>query len=251
MYAIIYSVVALVLYTVVLLVGFYRASKQNRYSVEVLMEVKNILEEIKGIIMEEENNMSKGKYKNSRSSEMVHREDVAKPMYWGGLTKGEEDKGLSLEHLITAEPTEENYETVINLLIKLLVETYKDYKFLLAKSSDETQQPHFLQVVSNWAENPEIHKSVFQQAVEYNLDMRELQRKFAERVAEGKVLDLGDVEVIIDDGTGQPATGVSQINSGLEGGEIAFIISFLKKENYEAWYANTFPQEESPNEPGA
>lgn len=250
MYVILYSVLAITIYTAILLLGFYKASKINKQSMQFMSELKSILEEIKEIIMEEDKNMlDKGKYKSPRSSEMVNINEVAKPLKEADFRKGE--KGLSLEHMITVEPTDENYETVIDLLVKLLRDTYKDYKFLLAKSSDETQQPHFLQVVSNWHENPEIHKEVFKKSIEYNLDMGTLQRKFAERVAAGDVLNLGDVTVITDDGTGQPPTGVSPINSGLEGGEIAFIISFIKSENFEEWRKNTFPEEGDSDERGA
>lgn len=242
MYVII-GTVAVAVYTAILALGLHIANKQSKQSMGVILELKGILEEIKGILIEEETKMEKGNYKSTRSSEMVNSNEVAKPK-----TGKEFNKGLTLEHLITVKPTEENYETVINLLIKLVKETYNDYKFLLAKSTDETQQPHFLQIVSNWSENPEVHKEVFKKSIEYNLDMRTLQKMFAEKVASGEVLDLGDVVVITDDGSGQPPTGVSPINSGLEGGEIAFIISFLKKENYDDWYANTFPKEETLNE---
>ena len=74
--------------------------------------------------------------------------------------------------------------------------------------------------------------------------MKTLQHKFAAKVAEGAVVNLGkDVVVITDDGTPQLPTGVSPINSGLEGGEISFIISFIKMENLEGWTENNMPKE--------
>jgi hypothetical protein len=32
------------------------------------------------------------------------------------------------------------------------------------------------------------------------------------------------------------------LQSGLEGAEITFIISFMKAENFDAWHKNTFPE---------
>lgn len=155
----------------------------------------------------------------------------------------------TLTGLLTKEPTEENYDEVVDILAELAERTYKDYKFLIAKSSDETQQGHFLQITHNYDEDPETHKKLFSKAMDYGVNQRELQQKFAERVANGDVLPLGDgVTVIINDGTGQLATGVSPINSGLENGEITFIVTFVQNKNYEKWAENNLPSEDESNE---
>lgn len=191
-------------------------------------------------------NTGKGNYRNVKASEFVPVDKVNDYILHGSI---ETKNKLTLTDLLTQEPKEEHYEEVLDLLIRLAKETYEDYKFLIAKSPDETQQSHFLQIVSNWNENPELHKRIFSKSFDYGLDMQELQKKFALLVKEGKVIPLGDdVVVITDDGTGQPPTGVSPINSGLEGGEIAFIISFIHKNNLEGWTKTHFPEPETEEE---
>ena len=156
---------------------------------------------------------------------------------------------LSLSDLLTRKPSDKEYQEVVELLAQLAKETYEEFKFLFAKSPDETDQPHFLQIISNSTEKPELHKLIFAKGLEYGLDMKELQKRFAQYVAENNVIELGeDVVVITDDGTNQPPTGVSPINNGLEGGEICFIVSFMKKENYPKWAEKTFKKEEKAHE---
>jgi hypothetical protein len=159
---------------------------------------------------------------------------------------------LSLTDLLTVKPTEANYEELVELLTELALSTYEDFKFFIAKSSDETKAAHFMQITSHYDDFAELHKLIFARAIEYGIDMRELQRRFAQAVADDKVIDLGEeVVVIIDDGTPQLATGVSPIQSGFEGSEITFIISFIKEENYDQWAKNNLPQppQEAPEEP--
>jgi len=152
---------------------------------------------------------------------------------------------LTLTSILTNKPTESDYTLLVDFLTELAQNRYKEYKFLFAKSTDETEQPNFLQIISNWSEDPSLHRTIFEYAINKNIDMKVLQQKFAEHVAQGQVIELGDnAIVIVDDNTGNPPTGVSPINSGLEGSEICFIISFIKEENYEAWKKNTFPQPE-------
>jgi hypothetical protein len=222
MYVIIYSVIASILYTIVIWVGVRGAAKESKKSIDHMLEVKEILEEIRDVLkLKEENGMKNDMYKT------------------------EEDNQLTLTDLLVTEPTEEDYDEIIDMLVELAQHTFTDYKFLIAKSSDETKDANFLQIVSNWAENPRLHRRIFQKSIEANIDRQVLTEKFAERVRQGKVVSLGDnAVVIVDDNTGNPPTGVSPINSGLEGGEIAFIISFVKKENFEDWTLNTFPEEE-------
>lgn len=152
---------------------------------------------------------------------------------------------LTLTDLVTRKPTEAEYDEIISLLTTLAKQTYEEYKFFIARSTDETKQPNFLQIVSHSSEAPELHKLIFAKAVNYGIDMQVLQGKFAQHIALNQVVDLGEgTVVILDDNSPSAPTGVSPINSGLEGGEIAFIISFIKSENYKEWHENTFPKEE-------
>lgn len=153
---------------------------------------------------------------------------------------------LTLTQLLTNEPTDEDYQTVIELLTDLFQKRYQDYKFLIAKSPDEVNdRPHLLQVQSNFEEDPYLHKLIFAKCMDANLDMQELSKRFADYAAKGHVVDLGeDAVIIIDDGTGLAATGVSPINSGLEDSAITYIFGFIKKSNWEAWHEKTFPKTE-------
>lgn len=243
--------IAAVVYTLIIVLGVVTAAKKSKKS-SVLYALHGFIEELKDKVHKEEI-MDKGNYKNTRNSEYTPKEGV---ISIDGLTShyyqpAVEDNGLSLSHLLNQKPTEENYNEIIELLIKLAKDTFNDYKFLIAKSKDEAKDSNFLQLVSHYSEAPELHREIFIKSVDYGVDMGELVKKFAARVEQGDVLPLGeDVVVITDDGSGQLSTGVSPINSGLEGGEIAFIVSFIKKENLEAFNAEHFPKEnpESPHE---
>lgn len=234
MYVIILSVTSLLLYTLVIAVGYYKSHKRPE-EINPVAAVKRVVSELK-INLQEDVKLDKGNYKNTRSSEM------GKPIEGGyeGFTNK-----LSLTDLIKTEPTDDNYDEVIDLLTELAQKTYKDYKFFIARSQNEVDEPHFVQIVSHPSEQPTLHKKIFSRSMNYNLDMKELQARFADHVAQNKVIDLGEgVVVITDDGTNQLPTGVSPINNGLEGAEIAFIITFVSEENFKGWFNNTFGETE-------
>lgn len=213
--ALAYIFLAWGVYTLILLLGVRSALKEKEDNEVYIKQIQSIVEEITLLIKnEEELNMNKEEN-----------------------TKVENE--LTLSDLLNQEPKEDDYDEIIDILTELAQKVYSEYKFLIAKSPNEKEQANFLQLVSNWAEEPETHKLVFSKAIDYNIDTPTLQKKFAEKVASGEVIDLGkDVVVITDDGTPQPPTGVSPINSGLEGGEIAFIISFIHKDNLDEWKKN-------------
>lgn len=204
--------------TVGIITGLYLSRKDTLRGLQSIKEIKYILDDILNTIKNmEEHNMTK---------ELITNE-------------------LTLTDLIEQKPTEENYEEVVGLLTDLAKRAYRDYKFLIAKSEDETKEANFLQIVSNWSEQPTLHKLIFSKSIDYGIDMQELQKKVATEIANNGLIELGDkVKVITDDGTGQLPTGVSPINSGLEGGEIAFIISFVHRDNYEMFMENAHPKKE-------
>src|SRR5690606_2694147 len=99
------------------------------------------------------------------------------------VTMGKEIKNtLTLSDLVSNKASEEQYEEIMDMLQQLVQETYADYKFLIAKSKDEAKDPNFLQIVSNWHDNPELHKKIFSKSIDYGIDMKELQNKFANRI---------------------------------------------------------------------
>jgi hypothetical protein len=186
-------------------------------------------------------------YKNGSASSMRHKSEFV-----GIVGPGEEKSSLaeraeevcsvSLTDLLTAQATKENYEEVLNLLTILARSAYAEFKYLIAKSHDESESPNFIQIESPFHEAEAIHKKLFELGITYGINHEKLTALFAERVAKGEVIPLGtDVTVIVDDGEGQPATGVSPINRGIEGGSILFNIAFIKTANYAAWHENAFP----------
>lgn len=152
---------------------------------------------------------------------------------------------LTLTDLITRKATEEQYTEVADLLIELFRKAYDEDSYFLAKSPDEHDQANFLQIVSHSSEQPELHKKIFNRGMHYGIEMPTLLKVFAKKVEQGELIGLGeDAVVILDDNTGNPPTGVSPINSGVQGGEISCIISFIKLSNYAGWHENHFPKED-------
>lgn len=208
-YVIIYSVIIITIYTLVITLGIYKAYKSSKQNYSYLIELKTIVEEIKNIIKEEPIAMTRNY---------------------------EEINIMSLSDLINRKPTDEEYEEILGLIVELIRDTYADYKFMIAKAEKPTDT-NFLQIESRFEEAPEMHEKIFRKAIDYGIEMRVLQEKFAERVAAGGVIDLGeDVVVITDDGEYSLPTGISPINSGVEGGVIRAIITFIHKDHYDEWY---------------
>jgi len=241
---ILYSTAGITLYSAIIFTGYRKSYKEHKKVIEFLKNLKEVLKEIKSVISKEEVAMEH--HKNTRSSEYL---EGVEPMFFGH--KKEFVNSLSLTDLLTKTATDEDYDKLIDMLTKLARETYAQYKFQIFKSPDETTTTNFIQIVSAASEAPELHKEIFATAMNCGIDYSELVQRFAAHVAAGNVIDIGDdVVVITNDGTHVAPTGVSQINSGLEGSDITFIISFINKENLEAFNAkNLKNQMEQPDTP--
>ncbi|AHJ87079.1 hypothetical protein JBP901_gp014 [Bacillus phage JBP901] len=236
----------IILYTLVLLLGYLKAIKRSREELEaeqnILILVNEIFEDLKNTIEKGEENMTEkqDKFVEEGTLEVDGRTTLYMP-----TVKPEIMNHMSLTDLVTNKAEDQHYDVVVELLTSLARKTYQDYKFFIAKSEDETKDYNFLQVVSKYEDDPYTHKLIFSKGVEHGLDNMELSRRFAEHAKNGNVLRLGDEVVILtEDGTGQSPTGVSPISNGLEGSEIAFIFGFIQKKNYDEWYKNTFPQKD-------
>ncbi|QIA28718.1 hypothetical protein [Phage f2b1] len=231
-------------YTLVLLLGLLVAYKKARKEATTVKSViENAIEDLKELLLEEEDSMA-------NEEKEITKVDVSEGIYGAVYFREDAEKQAtlaapSLTQLITANPTEEQYKEVTALLVGLAQRTYNKHKFYFAPTKDELEIPNMIQIRSHYKEEPLTHQEIFKKGVNYGLDMGKLLGYFAEEAAAGKVVDLGDnAYVITDDGTGNPPTGVSPINSGLEDGEITFLISFIKKDNYEEWHAKHFPPAE-------
>lgn len=234
------------LYTVILIIGYLKAMERVQEEAEteenIRILVKDIFDELKNTIERGEDSMTEKKDK--LVAEGMLTVDGQAALYMP-VVKPEIKNTLTLEQVVTREPTDDNYAEVIGLLTDLVRKTYRDFKFFVAKSDDETKDYNFLQVVSKYEDDPYAHKLIFSKGIEYGIDMAELSKRFAEYAEEGNVLPLGDnVVLLTNDGTGQSPTGVSPITNGLEGSEIAFIFGFIQEENYDEWHKNAFPQED-------
>ncbi|ARQ94966.1 hypothetical protein FLAPJACK_52 [Bacillus phage Flapjack] len=219
-------IVALFIYTLVVVFGFKKSIREHR-------EDNNYTASIKGAI----NVLNEMKDNLRRDNKMTE-------------VKTSTNK-LSLTDLVTREASITDYAEIISLLTQLAKNRFDNYQFTYFPAQDETREAHFMQIVSNWHDDPELHKEVFRKGIDYGANMKVLRNLFAEHVRAGHVVDLGaEVMVITDDGTGNPPTGVSSINTGLEGSEIAFIIAFVKKENYTEWCKNNFPDDQEEKKQG-
>lgn len=220
--------VALAIYTLVIVFGYkksIREYKEEKKYVAPIRDALNIINDIK---------------KHIGSDELMTEKKTI-------------ENKLSLTDLVTRKATITEYGEIVDLLTRLAKNRFNDYQFTYYPVSEdnEDKETYFMQIVSNWHDDPELHKLIFAKGMDYGIDMKMLQKLFIEHVRAGHVIDLGkDIMVITDDGSNVSPTNVSPINSGLEGSEIAFIIAFLKKEKYKAWCENTFQDEDEEKKQG-
>ncbi|AHZ10366.1 hypothetical protein FP73_gp054 [Bacillus phage Hoody T] len=212
--------IALFIYTMILAFGVKKSVKEHKEEMSYTESIKkalSVLSEIKTDIKGEDEKMTEI-----------------------NTTEVEVKNKMSLTDLVDRKPSLHDYAEVVELLSKLARNRFENYQFYLAKAPTESDA-NFMSIVSNWHDDPELHKLIFAKGVEYGINMGSLQKYFVDHVRDGHVLDLGnDVMIITDDGSNLAPTGVSPITSGLEGGEISFNFTFIKKENYHAWCKETF-----------
>lgn len=210
--------ISISIYTLVIYFGIMKAKKEQNKDKVSNRDLQSVLSEIKSLLSNKEEFFVSN---NHREEDLVNN--------------------LTLADFIHQEPTDEDYQEAVEILTEIAYKAFKNYKFFLAKSSDDTQKPHFMQITSYSKEEPYLHKKVFKIAVDKGLDMHELQKRFAKEVEDNRVVPVGKkAKVITDDNTGQLPTGVSPIQSGLEDADIHFIISFVGAESYQQWKENTF-----------
>jgi len=221
-------IIALLGYTLILFFGVKKSVKEHKEEIHYSDSIKKALGKLSEI-----KNEIKGEGRMTKLDTKV--EGVKNTM--------------SLTDIVTRKATVSQYGEVIELVAQLIKNRFENYQFTLYPSSDEEKTPHFIQIVSNWHDDPELHKKIFAKGMDYGIDMNTLQELFRNHIADGHVIDLGsDVVVITDDGEKSSPTNLSPIQTGLEGSEVAVIISFVKKEHYKEWVKNTFEEEEKVKE---
>lgn len=245
------------MYSAIIYTGYKKAVRDHKRDHMFVFSLKEVVEELKHIITkEEETNMFEKDEHKKQSKEVKNLGDMAETTSFFGRPFSfykEKVNELTLSNLLNNKPTDADYDQIISVLKMLAQSTYAQYDFLIFKSPDEVENTNLLQIVSKAEDNPKLHKELFAKAMDSNIDYNELVKRFAAEVASGNVIELGDdVVVITNDGTNISPTGVSQINNGLKDGDIAFIISFIKKENLDAFNKKHLPQapeQEAPQAP--
>jgi hypothetical protein len=233
---VILGIVIILLYTFLVIVGYVKATKEYKRLNKYFVSLYTFLGDLRSTITKEDDLMD-----FTANEKNMGMANIGASGASNTTITVKSPPLLTLTSLIDRKATESEYTEVINLLVTLMRNAFYNYKFFIAKSSDDTQQPHFMQIISAYDENKTIHQDIFQKSMVYGVDMRTLQEKFATLVQEGKVVDLGDnVAVLINDGDGtnQLATSVSPINSGLEGSEITFIVSYVRKTSLDEFKKN-------------
>jgi len=218
-------IIALLGYTLILFLGVKKSVKEHKEEKKYSESIKKALSKLNEI-------------KNDIKGDITMTKLETK-------VEGVENK-LSLSELLTRKASLSQYSEIVDLVTKLIQNRYRNYQFTIYPSTEE-HGLNFMQVVSNWHDDPELHKLIFAKGIEYGIEMEELQKHFREHIKNGHVFDLGhDVVVVTDDGSNSSPTNLSPINTGLEGSEVAVIVSFIEKSKYEGWVDNTFPLEERP-----
>lgn len=117
----------------------------------------------------------------------------------------------SLEELLVDTATEQDYETYVGEVVKIVQDLYKNYQFLRQDPAEnDYQSGYFLAFQIIRAEYPVEYENLFRMAVGKGLDERKINKMFVEKVQNGEVLALGDCKI---DSTG---TGMSSILQAME-----------------------------------
>lgn len=122
-----------------------------------------------------------------------------------------EDNLLSLEDLVKQNDKLEDYEQYLDIVIKLIKEKYRTYRFLrVSPTHGDFNSGYFLSFTMTREDYPEDYEYLFRSAVSKGLTDQKINALFLDRVKAGEVLELGDVEIV--EGTAiSPATQADDI----------------------------------------
>lgn len=146
----------------------------------------------------------------------------------------------SLEHILTAQPTKEDYKYIVEQIAEVLKPMYENYQFRYYPTSDETQMAHGLSFQFTRADNPEAYDNMFQRTMSTRAQMPGIREEFQRAVRDEEIIPVGEgIEIVglTDEENSQP-TGISPINSGVEGDFVQVMIAFIQKKNSPEYWEN-------------
>lgn len=128
----------------------------------------------------------------------------------------------SLDQLLKTEATQEDYDAFVEEIATWTKELYKEYKFQLLQPGFEDYESGYAVVFQMFKEEkPELFENLFKQAIDKGLTDVQVNDTFVKLVKEGRVVDLGDVEI------DEVGTGMSSI---LQGDDLRLFITFVTPE---------------------
>lgn len=198
---IIIAVITFVLYTIGV-VKLTKKTMSNRELLDIITDVTDIISG--GINMEQET-------KNIKEFNLEEKD------YYIA------DNELTLEELVTQNDTDEDYKDYLDVMVSLIKDRYKNYRFLrMSPTHGDYESGHLLSFTINREQVPVEYEYLFRLAVSKGLTDTKINDLFYKMVLAGKVIPLGDVEIIA--GTG--------LSSATQAEDIMANISFMPRDYY-------------------
>lgn len=128
----------------------------------------------------------------------------------------------ALNELLVHTATQEDYDNFVLDIAEWVGELYRDYKFQFLQPAEEDFESGYAVVFQMFRpEKPELFDNLFKLAIDRGLTDAEINETFVKLVKEGKVLELGDIEI------DERGTGMSSI---LQGDDLRLFITFVTPE---------------------
>lgn len=135
------------------------------------------------------------------------------------------DNDMTLASMLEETDDKSSYEHFVDVVSVITKELYKNFRFLRQDPAPEDYQSgNCLIFQVNRGELPVVYEYLFRYAVKHQLKEGEISKVFTERVRQGKVVPLGDVQVQ------EIGTGVSSI---LQAQDFRILITFKTEEYIE------------------
>lgn len=195
------AIIAFVLYTIAI-VKLTKKTISNKEILDIITDVTDILSG--GINMEQE----------TKDIKEFNLEDKYYHI---------EDNELTLEELVTQNDTDEDYKDYLDVMISLIKERYRNYRFLrMSPTHGDYESGHLLSFTISREQVPVEYEYLFRLAVSKGLTDAKINDLFYQMVLAGDVIPLGDVEIIA--GTG--------LSSATQAEDIMANISFMPRDYY-------------------
>lgn len=135
-----------------------------------------------------------------------------------------EDNKLNLEDLVLQNDNDEDYEDYLAVVTNLLRERYEKFRFLrISPTHGDYNSGYFLSFTITREQVPVEYEYLFRLAVSKGLTDSKINDLFYKAVKSGKVLPLGDVEIVV-------GTGISPVT---QADDLMANIVFMPRDYYE------------------